>query len=497
MNKLLQKIFRNRSTRVLLLLFVALLALIIYFLLHSYYVQLDIHKQKVLSRLDAIANTTATQINGDDLENLLIKYPNKDDIESNEQEVLYSSIHSLLSAVKLKNNLNSDIYTLSYLKKQSSFVFGVSSANDPFYRHEYTHFPEELIELYESGGRIGVYEDENGHWLSAFVPIKNSQGKVIAIIQADSQFDEFIDEARSSILINIVISLAFTLALVFFLFRSVRSILMAEDKLTQDLVLSKHNLEERNRDIMDSIKYAKKIQEAILPAISCMEKILPKSFILFKPRDIVSGDFYWFKEIDEFIIIASVDCTGHGVPGAFMSMIGSVLLEDIVSKKQTTDPNVILDLLHQKVVQALKQDAIDTDSKDGMDIALCVIHKKSNKLAYAGACRPLVIVRRNEVQQIKADCFPIGGTMYDRNNYTAHKVEIQEGDQFYIFSDGYPDQFGGEKGKKYMTIRFRKFLLSISNKTMNEQKILLDNEFNQWKGKEEQVDDVLVIGFQV
>ncbi len=497
MNNLLKKVFKNRSTRVLLLLFIALIALIAYFLLHSYYVQLDIHKQKVLSRLDAIVNTAAIHIDGNQLDYLLKRYDKIDEIRSTDQDPIYKLIYQSLAAIKEKNNLKSEIYSLTYQEESGTFFFGVSSAEKPFYRHEYTHFPEELVELYESGGKVGVYEDENGHWLSAFTPIRTSKGEVIAILQCDSLFDEFIEEARSSILINIIISLLITSILVFFLVRAVRSILIEEDKLTQDLILSKKSLEEKNRDIMDSIHYAKTIQKAILPDQSKLLDILPQSFILFMPRDIVSGDFYWFKQIQEFTVIASVDCTGHGVPGAFMSMIGSVLLEDIIGKEQTTDPKVVLDALHAKVVHSLRQDRENTNSRDGMDIALCVIHQKSQKLCYAGACRPLVFIRDGEIQQIKADCFSIGGSMLARKKYRSHDIDFKEGDQFYIFSDGYPDQFGGEKNKKYLTSRFRRFILSISHLEMSKQKKELEEEFYRWMGDAEQVDDVLVMGFKL
>lgn len=497
MNQVFQKIFRNHSTRVLSLLLITLLIVISYFLVHSYYVQLDIHEKKILSRLDAIANTTSTQIEGDELEQLLLTYTKMDQIESNDQDSIYKKIHELLADVKLKNKLKSELYTLSLNESKDAFYFGVSSSENPFYRHPYDHFPAQLLKDFEKGGKIGVYEDENGHWLSAFSTIKNSKGETIAILQADSLFDEFIDEARSTIFINIAISLVFTLVLLLFLLRSMQSILRKEDKMTNHLISSKKALEEKNQDIMDSINYAKKIQDAILPQKSKISQVLPDSFVFFKPRDIVSGDFYWFKQIEDKIIIASVDCTGHGVPGAFMSMIGSVLLDDIVAKNKIVKPCEILDQLHFKVVEALRQDSKNVDSKDGMDVAICVIDQKANTLSYSGACRPLVFIRNNELKRIKADASSIGGYTINKSCYNAHNIDLEAGDTFYIFSDGYPDQFGGDKNKKYMTPPFRRFLLSISNEAMPKQKELLDEEFNRWKGDEEQVDDVLVIGFRL
>lgn len=497
MKNAFQKALENRSARVLILLFSVLIAIVTYTLIYSYFVQLNLHEEKVLSRLEAIAKTTASQVDGNILKELLAAYPKEDDITTNTQNAQYKDINRLLRTIKSKNQLNSEIYTLTFDRKEESIFFGVSSSETPFYRHPYDHFPQELLDHYETGGMVGVYEDHNGHWLSAFAPIRDSTNTVIAVVQADNLFDEFITKARNSILKNIAYSLALMLLLIIFLIRSVRNILNAEDKLTNALRDSKNILEQKNEDILDSIKYAHKIQEAILTKPSEFERIFADSFIFFLPRDIVSGDFYWFKQMGKYKIVACVDCTGHGVPGAFMSMIGSILLDEIITKQGTTEPQLILDKLHEMVVDSLKQNTDGADSKDGMDIAICVVDEEKNNLSYSGACRPLVYIRNGEVIQIKADPFPIGGISYCKNGYQKFSIELEDGDRFYIFSDGYPDQFGGEKSKKYMTPKFRKFLLSISSKPMNIQKTLLKNEFNRWKGDEEQVDDVIVMGFRV
>ncbi len=497
MSSLLKKIFQNHSTRVLVLLFAALLILIGYFLTHSYYVQLNIHKNKILSRLDAVAKTAATQINGNQLDYLHQAYPNEDDIETNYQDRVYQLLHEKLSTIKKTNNLSSSIYTLSFDTTSQSFFFGVSSQPQPFFRHNYEHYPKELKTHYELGGKIDVYEDKNGHWLSAFAPIKNSEGKVIAVVQADNRFDEFLEEARREIFVNIGISALFTIILIFFLGRTMSSILVKEDQLTARLIQSKLALEEKSQETLDSILYAKKIQEAILPVISTIKESLPDSFVFHIPRNIVSGDFYWFKKLRGKIFIASVDCTGHGVPGAFMSMIGSVLLDDIISKKKVDEPDEILRLLHKSVVKALKQASKERASRDGMDIALCVIDEEMTTLNFAGAFRPLIQVRDHSLLRIKSDSAPIGGVFGEAPNFTNHKVQLQKGDTFYIYSDGYADQFGGVSNKKYMTRRFREFLLKISPLPMEEQKEKLYKEFQDWKGEAEQVDDVLVIGFKL
>jgi serine phosphatase RsbU (regulator of sigma subunit) len=482
---------------VLVLLFVALFILIAYFLTHSYIVQLEIHKNRILSKLEAVASTAATQLDGNQVEYLFEVYSNKGEIKTNYQDRVYQLLHEKLVTIQRENNLTSSIYTLTYDSTKGHFLFGVTSAPKPFFRHRYTNFPKELILNYTEGGQLDVYEDENGHWLSAFACVKNEAGKTVAIVQADQRFDEFLVEAQKEIFINIGISLAFAIVLLFFLIRSMRTILLKEEELTADLLQSKLELEQKNQDTLDSIIYAKKIQDAILPMHAKLKQWLVESFIFHIPRDIVSGDFYWYKRLGDKIFIACVDCTGHGVPGAFMSMIGTILLDDIIEKKGNTEADEILNQLHLGVVNALKQNKRSKASQDGMDLALCVIDKEQNKLQFAGAFRPLIHIRDNQLHRIKSDAAPIGGFRGEAPHFTKHCIEMRKGDVFYIYTDGYADQFGGENNKKYMTKRFREFLFSIHGLNCDDQKTRLKEEYERWKGENEQVDDVLVIGFRV
>ena len=277
----------------------------------------------------------------------------------------------------------------------------------------------------------------------------------------------------------------------------------------------------QNRNITQSINYAQRIQDALLPSIEKLHKNLPESFILFKPRDIVSGDFYWFSEAkpsfskqssiiekikqkgslnklitSENFIISSVDCTGHGVPGAFMSMIGINILHEIVNRG-VVEADLILNELHKEVRHALKQK--HSESKDGMDMALCVIKKDEKVVDFAGANNPLVYVQNNKLNMIKGDKKGIGGEQKETERlFTKHTIKIDTPTTFYIFSDGYSDQFGGGVGKKFYPKYFKQLIFEIHDKPMSEQKDILDKNFNEWKGREyQQVDDVLVIGFRV
>ncbi len=256
-------------------------------------------------------------------------------------------------------------------------------------------------------------------------------------------------------------------------------------------------LEELYSDITASIRYAKRLQDSILPQRQYIDNVLPESFVLFKPKDIVSGDFYWFYEIDNKVIFAAVDCTGHGVPGAFMSLIGANSLNRIVIENGETTPSIILDELNRLSSEALNKSTEGNEVRDGMDVAICTLNKETNELEYAGANNPLYIVRGEEVLQTKADKFAIASFPPYEYRYTNHKFTLEKGDSIYIFSDGYADQFGGERGKKFMYKKFRNLLVEIKDLPAQQQRKILNQKFEEWRGIYEQVDDVLVIGVKI
>ncbi len=259
----------------------------------------------------------------------------------------------------------------------------------------------------------------------------------------------------------------------------------------------KQEIERKHQEIVDSVTYAQRIQEAILPARTEINQVVPLNLIMFKPRDIVSGDFYWFSQKGEESILACVDCTGHGVPGAFMSMIGNTLLNQIVNERDIVQPNLILNELNKEITSALKQDAAGSDSRDGMDISIISVNANKNQLQYAGANRPLYFVRANELIETKANKVAIGGHMQEEEkNFTNHVFDLQKGDTIYLSSDGYADQFS-PNDKKLMTKKFKEILLSIQQLSMPEQEKFLAQYIDEWRGIMEQTDDVLVIGVRV
>ncbi len=259
----------------------------------------------------------------------------------------------------------------------------------------------------------------------------------------------------------------------------------------------------QKKDITDSIEYAKRIQTALLPPLSFIRRSLPEHFILFKPRDIVSGDFYWMMNKDDKIIIAAADCTGHGVPGAFMSMLGTAFLNEIVTKivenkhVYSLQANEILNQLRTYIIESLHQSGANNESKDGIDMALCIIDPEKQKLQFAGAHNPLYLIRNNKLKLIKGDRMPVSIHQNAHKPFTNHEMDIHEDDVVYIFSDGFVDQIGGPKHRKFMSRNFQELLLKIHHKPMDVQEQILEKTFHDWKGDYIQLDDILVIGMKM
>lgn len=285
------------------------------------------------------------------------------------------------------------------------------------------------------------------------------------------------------------------------LYKRYKDIKRHENILEQkNIELEKANAEisQKNKDITDSISYAKRIQNALLPSPDYVNAIMPEHFILFKPRDIVSGDFYWMEQWKNQVFFAAVDCTGHGVPGAFMSILGNDLLHDIINDHGINKPAAILNTLNKALAKALHQNSESAEIKDGMDIAFCVLDKKTNLLEYSGAFNPLWLIKNNCLKEFNGNKQPIGAFAGEKPNlFTTHEIQLEKGDTVYIFSDGYADQFGGPKGKKFRYKQFEELLLSIQEQPMLEQKNILERSIEKWKGNLEQVDDILVIGMRV
>jgi tetratricopeptide (TPR) repeat protein/serine phosphatase RsbU (regulator of sigma subunit) len=297
---------------------------------------------------------------------------------------------------------------------------------------------------------------------------------------------------------QLVIILGFIglIALVVFSFMIYRQYIQKK-KANIELIEKNRLISHQKQQITDSIRYASRIQKAVLPPEEFVTRILPQHFILNKPRDIVSGDYYWTTQREKESIIAVADCTGHGVPGAFMSMLGIAFLNEIVNKSDTAKSHEILEQLRTNVMNSLHQTGREDEAKDGMDIALIIIDLESSMLQFSGAHNPLYLIRNKKLQEVKADKMPIGISARYNKPFRNHKIQLKKEDMLYIFSDGYMDQFGGETRKKFGFRRFRELLLEIHLKPVDEQREILDNTFITWKGNYDQIDDIMVMGIRI
>lgn len=281
---------------------------------------------------------------------------------------------------------------------------------------------------------------------------------------------------------------------------SVLLINMVRQKQRANKVLEEKNelISHQKQEITDSIRYASRIQNAVLPSATLLSESLKEHFVLFLPRDIVSGDFYWFTKQGDKVVLVAADCTGHGVPGAFMSMLGVSFLYEIVNKENILQPSQILNKLRELIKVTLSQTGKQNEQKDGMDISLSVLDLKNMKLEWAGAFNSLYLVRNGELVEYKADKMPIAIHINDHQSFTNHEIQLVPGDTFYMYSDGFSDQFGGPDGRKFMSKRFKQFLVDINSLSLDEQKERLLNEHLTWKGEHyEQVDDIIVFGVRV
>ncbi len=256
-------------------------------------------------------------------------------------------------------------------------------------------------------------------------------------------------------------------------------------------------IQQQNKDMLDSIRYAERIQSSILPSSENINRILNDYFVIYQPKDIVSGDFYWIENVQGKLYICLADCTGHGVPGAFMSLIGHNHLNQAIFEKNLSEPDLILSYMNMAIMNTLEKNKQSYVVRDGMDMALVAIDLETNQLTFAGAQRPLIIIRDNELIEFRGHRMPVGGFISPNVNYPVERFKLIDGDQIYMFTDGYTDQFGGERGKKFKSAQLKKLLYSVRHENMTTQKALLIEAFEIWKGRQLQIDDVSMIGFKV
>ncbi len=381
-------------------------------------------------------------------------------------------------------NLQKAYAKLGYYKEAVKYAKICISTQDSMFSKEKTKSLAEMTTKYEA--------EKKQLQIEKMEKQKELDDKTIEVQQAENRKQQII---IFSVVGGFLIVLVFSI-IILRLFRQKRkaNILLAEQN--EEINQQKDQIEEQSQNITDSIVYAQRIQHALLPPGDYMKELLPNRFILYKPRDIVSGDFYWVNKKDGLIISAAADSTGHGVPGAMLSMLGVSILNEIVGTMQKPDAGEILNLFRSKLIDSYYQSGQEKEMWDGFDIALCLIDLKKQEVQFAGANNPLYLIRDGELQVIKADKMPIGAH-FRMDPFTNHIIKVQSDDILYLFSDGYIDQFGGENDKRFTQKRFKELLLSINNKSIIEQKEKLDKTLTKWQGKSDQIDDVLVMGIRI
>ncbi|MBN8697431.1 MAG: tetratricopeptide repeat protein [Bacteroidetes bacterium] len=380
------------------------------------------------------------------------------------------------------------------------------TANTLSYAYEHLGNPDDALKYYKifENYKDSLYNKENTEKsIQAELQYEFSkQAEKAKLIQEKKELEQKEAVKRQSIIRNFLL-LGFLLLsiVVFLIYRNLKQKQKANNELQKAYSQIEEKstlLEEKNKEVMDSIKYAKRLQEAILPANDFIQLMFPEHFVLYKPKDIVSGDFYWFEQYGNKKLFSAVDCTGHGVPGAFMSIVGYNLLNQAVNEHGLTRPNLILNELNKGITKTLKQTQEESTVKDGMDIALCSFDPASYVLEYAGAYNSLWYIRDGKIEEVKADKQPIGLFVGEElKSFTNNAIQLQKGDTVFVFTDGYADQFGGEKGKKFKYKKLQELLLTIAHLSMQEQKEKLNETIEKWRGGLEQVDDILIIGIRV
>lgn len=401
-----------------------------------------------------------------------------------------------------QNQINEQAKEIEIQKKLLSDI-----KNDVLIQQEILQKKSKLViikekEIQEQRKNISIQNDE----------IKKQKNILLEIQENVVKQEEKITNQRNKInqqlaqlqMQRMILILSFVLLLLitglgFFIYEAYRIKKKSNEQLqlkNEEIIRQSDKIATQNKKIMDSINYAQRIQRAVIPHFDDLVGVLDNFFIFYHPRDVVSGDFYWQSIINDEIIVVAADCTGHGVPGAFMSMLGITFLNDIVDRQKVTQPDKILNKLRESIIDALYQKNKEEQLRDGMDIAVCSINRRTNTVQFAGANNPMILIRNNELTVFKGDVMPV--SIYENMvSFTTQHVQLQQGDSIYIFSDGYADQFGGENGKKFMIKRLRQTLLDVQSLSMSDQKKKLKEIFENWKGNHDQIDDVLLIGLKI
>ncbi|MCB9186688.1 MAG: SpoIIE family protein phosphatase [Flavobacteriales bacterium] len=486
--------------RIYLVVYGGLIALSAYLIGYNYDHQLQQAEESTLSKLYGIASTLSEQVDRDAVEGVLKEFPPNGDTAGLSLNGVYGMYRQLFQRAVESNRLKTPIYTLTYDSATSRFLGGISSSGGAAYGWHYQSPPSRLKDIYHTGGTIPQFQDDHGTWLSAVCPLKNSEGKVFAVIEADYPFDSFLQEARNELVRNVLVSVLVMLLIGAIIYPMLNQILSAEEQSRQALEQASSEIHAQNTEIVSSLEYASTIQEVMLPTRSELNSFFKECLVFNRPRDIVSGDFYWFHRFDaDRALIAVADCTGHGVPGALMSIVGHSYLNEVVIEQNVQSPSEILELLNTKIEMTFAGNGSTVkDGTDGMDVGICLVNKKLSQVTFSGARRPLTVINTGNSKQIPGTRRGIGehylSTDVPFENIT---IDLDPNDTMYLCTDGLQDQFGGKDARKLMRKRVISWLQELEKIPQDLREDWIQTRFEEWKGANAQVDDVCVVGFTV
>lgn len=489
---------KRTRLRIYITVYGGLILLSAYFIGHNYNAQLRSAEDSTLSKLYGIASTLSEQVDRNALKDLFDAFPLQGDTSGLSENQTFQMYSQLFNRTVIANRLKTPIYTLTYDSVGDKFIGGIASNGQGSYGWHYESPPEKLKSIYHSGGTIPPFKDDHGTWLTAVCPLKDSEGNVFAVIEADYPFDSFISEARTELLGGLTVSVLVMILVGFITYPILNKVLRDEEQSTAALEVANKAISEKNEEVKSSLEYARTIQETMLPTPDEMNSFLASCMVFNKPRDIVSGDFYWFHQInDAKAMVAVGDCTGHGVPGALMSIMGQSYLDELVVEQQLDSPAKILERLNQKV-RATFGNSEQKNGTDGMDIGICLIDKEEGSLTFSGARRPMTIVSAADTSQLKGTRRGIGEHYLATNvPFEETTISLDHNATYYLYTDGLQDQFGGPNGKKLMRKRVLNWLTDLETKPISERSVELNKLLVEWKGELEQIDDICVLGFSV
>jgi len=495
MSTLMNRIMGNLATRMMLIIYVSIILITSFFIIFSYYNELELQERRQYDKLSGIVSSMAVNIDGDKHVALMDRYNSRADSSSLRADSFYVEVSKRMGQIVAANQL-SPMYTLIYNEEVDQFVYGIRSDDFIDFKKQYEQAPLELKEKWETGGVLPMYMSENGTWLSAFHPIKNSNGEVVAVVEADIDFGEFQTIVNERYQNEVLIALAVIVLIALLLIPYARKVLQTEEKQRQTLVNQKLIIESKNRDLMDSIRYALRIQSAILPKEVVFKNNGLEGFIFHKPKDVVAGDFYWIERHEDYLFFAVADCTGHGVPGAILSLICANSLNRAVDIMGVRDPGKILDTCREIIINRLGTG--EGQMNDGMDISICRLDLKTLQLQYAAANNSIYLYASSseEIQVLKPCKQPVGNYPKQRP-FESHEIQLQAGDFIYLFTDGFADQFGGPQGKKFKYNAFKNVILKNVNASIDKQRLVLESSLLDWMNDYDQVDDICIMGVRV